>query len=140
MDKKIEIKKLLNVLRRMGRTARMNQWTGTREQADGHSIEQYNRILARLAVIDGEMQNLFAALPESATWNTLANASRDLCAYYEDEAGGRGFGDWGGWNGVWTDARSGIWIDKSAFRGTVPPEVSDLGEFIREKIAEWQDL
>lgn len=135
-ERKTEIRKLLNVLRRMARTARMNQWTGVREQADSYSIDQYNRILSRFQGLDGTAApGLFGALPPDASWSTLSNACRDLAAYYEDEnsAGGQS-----GWSGIWTDARSGIWIDKSAFQHGMPSEVNELGHFIREKIAEWQ--
>ncbi len=132
-----ETKRLVNVLRRMARTARMNQWTGTRESADSYSIEQYNRILERLNAIEGSgAPGLFIPLREDASWNVLSNACRDLTAYYEDDTNGNAHG---GWNGVWTDAKSGIWIDKRAFKHGMPPEVGELGHFIREKISEWQD-
>lgn len=132
-----EIRRLLNVLRRMARTARMNQWTGARESADSYSVEQYNRILERLNSRDGSgMAGLFVPLGEGTSWSMLSNACRDLCAYYEEDSG---HGAKGGWNGVWTDAKSGIWIDRSAFKAGMPPEVSELGHFIREKISEWQD-
>lgn len=52
-ERPTETKRLVNVLQRMARTARMNQWTGTRESADSYSIEQYNRILERLNSIEG---------------------------------------------------------------------------------------
>ena len=136
-DRDREIKRLLNVLRRMARTARMNQWTGVRERADIYSVEQYNRILERFNALDAtETPGLFVPLREDATWNMLSNACRDLSAYYEEDTPN---GSKGGWNGVWTDAKSGIWIDKTAFKSGMPPEVSELGHFIREKISEWQE-
>jgi len=138
MERDKEIRKLLNVLRRMARTARMNQWTTTREQADVYSVDQYNRILERLKELDGSgVLNLFIPLPEGSTWSTVANACRDVGAFYEDEVVHNG--GHGGWSGVWA-GKSGIWIDKSAFSGGVPPEVSELGTFIREKVSEWQEL
>lgn len=132
-----EVRRLLNVLRRMARTARMNQWTGVREMADSYSIDQYNRILERFNTLEGSgTPGLFAPLREDATWNVLANACRDLAAYHDEESAAAGGS---GWNGVWTDARSGVWIDRTAFKHGMPAEVSELGHFIREKVAEWQD-
>ncbi len=137
-ERQRESRRLLNVLRRMARTARMNQWTGVREAADAYSIDQYNRILERFQLIDGaEGPPLFSALPPEATWSMLSNACRDLAAYYDEEESGKP--GTGGWNGIWTDAKSGIWIDKTALKHGVPQEVSELGHFIREKITEWQD-
>jgi hypothetical protein len=136
-DQERETRKLLNVLRRMARTARMSQFMGVKDQADAYSIDQYNRIAARLETLDpAASKGLFGALPPDASWSTLSNACRDLAAYYEDDSASSAQA---GWSGVWTDARSGIWIDKSAFRHGMPPEVTELGHFIREKIAEWQE-
>ena len=132
-----EVRRLLNVLRRMARTARMNQWTGVKENADSYSIEQYNRILERFNSLEGTgTPGLFTPLPDDATWNMLSNACRDLAAYHEDETN-TSFKK--GWNGVWTDAHTGIWIDKTAFKHGFPAEVHELSHFVREKIAEWQD-
>ena len=133
-----EVKRLLNVLRRMARTARMNQWTGMSEHADSYTIDQYNRILDRLKAVDNDSQDLFAPMPSDASWSMISNACRDLAAYYEYEdepvnGGGPG------WDGIWTDARAGIWIDKSAFLHGMPAEIAELRNFVREKISEWQD-
>lgn len=140
-QKQQEIRRLVNVLRRMARTARMNYFmneAGFGGKADRHSIDQYNRILDRFKTMEAPGDpSLFGPLNEEATWSNLANACRDLSAYYEDDqacAAPRN-----PWSGVWTDAKSGIWIDKSAFRHGMPPEISDLGHFIREKISEWQE-
>ena len=133
-----EVRRLLNVLRRMARTARMNYWmNGVNETADSHSIEQYNRILQRFDSLEASgTPGLFLALPPDASLSVLANACRDLVAYHEDE---KNTSAKGGWNGIWTDARIGIWIDKSAFKTGIPQEIHELGHFIREKVSEWQD-
>ena len=117
-DKQRVLGKLINVLERMARSARMNQWSGSTERADAYSIDQYNRILERLNTLDPEgLQGLFAPLAPDATWTVLANACRDLAAYYEDESGPRKRPGGGGpFSGIWTDACSGIWIDKMAFQ------------------------
>jgi hypothetical protein len=126
-QKQQEIRRLVNVLRRMARTARMNYFmneAGFGGKADRHSIDQYNRILDRFKTMEAPGDpSLFGPLHEEATWSNLANGSEPRNP----------------WSGVWTDAKSGIWIDKSAFRHGMPPEMSDLGHFIREKIGEWQE-
>jgi hypothetical protein len=103
------------------------------DQADAYSIGQYNRILERIHAIDTSgLPSLFAPLPDTVSWSTLGNACRDLSAYYEDEVSGSKIN----WNGFSVDYR----FDKSAFRPHgMPEEVSELGHFIREKIAEWQE-
>ena len=131
-----EMQKLLNVLRRMARTARMNHFmmaAGAQDHADSYSVGQYNRILERIHSLDASgLPSLFAPLPENSSWGTLGNACRDLSAYYEDEVSESKIN----WNGFSVDYR----FDKSAFRPQgMPEEVSELGHFIREKIAEWQD-
>lgn len=128
MERNIEVTKLLNVLRRMGRTARTNQWTTTDEAAEGHSVEQYNRILERLAELEPKVKGLFVPLPVGASWQALANATRELAAYYEDEAADPRF---------WADPKRGIWIDKTAFWGG---DVGEFGGFIREKMNEWHEF
>ena len=132
-----EMRKLLNVLHRMARTARMNYFMnagGAHDQADSYSVGQYNRILERIQTIDTSgLPSLFAPLPETVSWSTLSNACRDLSAYYQDEAITDSKLNW---NGFSVDYR----FDKNAFRPQgMPEEVSELGHFIREKIAEWQD-
>lgn len=139
MTQQQEMAKLMNVLHRMAKNARMNQWTANTEDADDYNVGQYNRILDRMQVLAGaNATSLFAPLPQKVSWSTLANACRDLSAYYEDEANGQRRDGWHGWSGVWADRR-GIWIDRSAFSHGLPQEVNELGQFIREKIAEWQD-
>jgi hypothetical protein len=139
-QKEREIRRLVNVLRRMARAARMNYFmndAGFGGKADHQSIQQFNRILERFKIMEAPGDpSLFGPLAEDASLSNLANACRDLCAYYEEEHGGGGQSPW---SGIWTDAKSGIWIDKSAFRHGMPPEISDLGHFIREKIGEWQE-
>jgi len=131
------IQKLVVVLRRMARTARNNQWMGMSEEADQYSIDQFNRILERLKAVDTTgAHEVFAPLPAQSTWSSLGSACRDLIACYDTE--GRAEGPGSDWNGLWTDARSGIWIDKKAFKCGMPPEMQEFGEFLKEKIGEWQ--
>lgn len=130
------IQRLVTILRRMARTARHNQWMGTGGEADQYSIDQFNRILERLKSLDNSgAHEVFAALPAGSTWSSLSSACQDVIACYapEDCAGPKRH-----WNGFWTDARSGIWIDKEAFEHGLPPQINEFGEFLRDKIFEWQ--
>lgn len=131
------IQKLVMVLRRMARTARNSQWMGMTDEADQYSIDQFNRILERLKAVDTSgVHDVFAPLPQHSSWSSLASACKDLIACYDTESGSeRPASDW---NGFWTDARSGIWIDKKAFKCGLPPEMNEFGDFLREKIGEWQ--
>jgi len=130
------MQRLVGILRRMARTARNNQWMGVSEEADDYSIDQFNRILDRFKAVDTTgAHEVFAPLPPKSTWSSLGSACRDLIACYDTESRGDPGSDW---NGFWTDARSGIWIDKKAFKCGMPPEINEFGEFLRDKIAEWQ--
>jgi hypothetical protein len=129
------IQKLIAVLRSMAKTAQMNHVMGRSEEADRHTIEQFNRILDRLRHVDttGALE-VFSDLPDQTSWASLNSACRNLIACCDVEGGPRRHG----WDGFWTDAKSGIWIDKMAFECGLPPEMNEFGEFLKEKISEWQ--
>src|SRR6185503_17036026 len=137
MEREKEIAKLVNVLRRTARMALQSEWTGGSQDVTSFCTEQYNRVLARLKEIDPGVATVFDPLPASSPLSVAAMACRQLAAYYEDEVGRTGGGDW---KGVWGDPRYGVWVDKSAFKefwNRSAREVEDLGEFIRENIDEW---
>jgi len=132
------IQKLMAVLRRMAKTAQMNQWMGRNDEADPQSIDQFNRILDRLRQVDTTgAHEIFAPLPPQTSWISLGGACRNVIACYESEPR-TAYGN-GCWDGFWTDAKTGFWIDKMAFRHGMPPEINEFGEFIKEKISEWQN-
>ena len=133
MEREKELPKLINVLRRTSRMALQAEWTGGNQDAAAYCVEQYNRVLARLKEIDGNVSTLFEPLPAGSSLTVVAMACRQLAAYYEDETGPqKGFGR--GYRGY------GIGFDPEMFRDFWQKsgrEFEDLGEFIRECIDQW---
>jgi hypothetical protein len=137
MERDKELAKLVNVLRRTSRMALQSEWTGSSADAAKFCVEQYNRVLARLKELDANVGAVFEPLAADSSLTVAAMACRQLAAYYEDEVGAAG---WGEWKGVWGDPRQGVWADKKAFKDfwrKSAREVEDFGEFIRENIEEW---
>jgi hypothetical protein len=94
-------------------------------------------VLARLKEMDAGVGAVFEPLAADSSLTVAAMACRQLAAYYEDEVGAAG---WGEWKGAWGDPRYGAWVDKKAFKDfwrKSAREVEDFGEFIRENIEEW---
>ena len=122
---------MVNVLRRTSRMALHSEWTGGKEDAARYCVEQYNRVLARLKVIDQTVGSVFEPLPETSSLMVAAMACRQLAAYYEDEVGTRG-SHWGKAYGMSFDPDTfkEFW-QKSA------RDIEDFGEYIRESIEEW---
>ena len=52
MEREQEIRKLINVLHRMTRTAARVQWMGAGENEARFAVSQYNKILARLSELE----------------------------------------------------------------------------------------
>ena len=137
MEREKEIAKLVNVLRRTSRMALQSEWTGGSQDVAAFCIDQYNRVLARLKEIDPGVGAVFDPLAPGSSLTVAAMACRQLAAYYEDEVGRAGWGEWGG---VWGDPRHGAWADKKAFKdfwNKSAREIEDFGEFIRENIEDW---
>jgi hypothetical protein len=137
MEREKELAKLVNVLRRTSRMALQSEWTGSSQDAARFCVEQYNRVLARLKEVDPGVGNVFDALSSDSSLTVAAMACRQLAAYYEDEVGRAGWGEWGG---VWGDPAHGVWVDKKAFKdfwSKSAREIEDFGEFIRENIEDW---
>jgi hypothetical protein len=130
MERQKELVKLINVLRRISRTTLQLEWTGGKEDAAAFSTEQYNRVLARLKEMDPGVSIVFEPLPAGSSLVVVAMASRQLVAYYEDEAGpAKGFGRGQGF--VFDANKFKDFWEKSA------RDFEDMGEFIRENIDEW---
>ena len=137
MERDQEIRKLTNVLRRTARMAMQTEWTGTSADAARFCVEQYNRVLSRLKELDAGVGAVFEPLAADSSLTVAAMACRQLAAYYEDEVGA---GGWGDWRGAWGDPRRTVWADKQAFKdfwNKSAREIEDFGEFIRENIEEW---
>src|ERR1700760_2263189 len=113
MERDKELAKLVNVLRRTSRMALQSEWTGSSADAARYCVEQYNRVLARLKELDDAVGVVFEPLSPDSSLTVAAMACRQLAAYYEDEVGGAGRGEW---RGMWGDPRHGMWVDKKAFK------------------------
>lgn len=130
MERKKEIAKLVNVLRRTSRMAQQAGWTGDDDEAAAFCAQQYNRVLTRLTELDGGAATIFEPLPAETSLTVVAVASRQLAAYYEDEV--RASKSWG--------RVYGAAFDKDSFKDfwqQSAREVEDLGEFIRENVEAW---
>ena len=130
MEREKELVKLVNVLRQTARMCVQSELTGHNGETAAFCAEKYNRVLARLKEIDESVGVVFEPLPAGSTLAVTAIACRQLAAYYEDELGpaarfGRAYG---------------VAFDPKTFREfwrESGREIQDLGEFIRESIAEW---
>src|SRR5215210_7058041 len=130
MEREKELLKLVNVLRQTARTAMHSELTGDDKGAAIYCAEKFNRVLARLKQIDESVSTVFEPLAPDSSLTVTAMACRQLVAYYEDELG--------------PSARFrqayGVAFDPQTFKDfwhKSGRDIEDLGEFIRESIAEW---
>ncbi len=135
MEREQELLKLINVLRRTGRMAMQAEWTGGTKDpgAAGYCAGRYNRVLDRLKELDAGVTTIFEPLPPDSSLAVVAMACRQLVAYYEDELGPELRKHRPDVGAFVIDARSSFkdfWQKSSR-------DIEDLGEFIRESIAEW---
>lgn len=131
MEREQEIRKLINVLHRMTRTAARVQWMGAGEQEARFAVSQFNKILARLSELDANIKGVFDPLPDDATLVVVAMAARQVVSYYEDE--------------VKTDHKGKEWGGPYAFGagfgrgcGSVDFNLEDIGNWIRDRLNEVQ--
>ena len=89
MERDKEVVKLVNVLRRIARSANYASFNEADPDASGFCAAQYNRVLARLNVLEPAVTKAFAPLAESAPPGITRIAARELAAYFEDEASPR---------------------------------------------------
>src|SRR5690348_2088273 len=78
--------RLINVLRRIARSAGYAGWVGRTSEATSFCVSQYNKVLARLSEIVPNLQTLFPPLPQDTSPEVVRLAARELIAYFEDEA------------------------------------------------------
>src|ERR687883_1765021 len=135
MEREKELVKLINVLRRTGRMAMQAEWTGaSKDPATAqYCAGRYNRVLERLKEIDAGAGVVFDPLPPDASLAVVAMACRQLVAYYEDELPPEMRRQGPHIRAFAVDAREtfkDFWQKSSR-------DIEDLGEFIRESIAEW---
>ena len=143
MERDKELLKLINVLRRTARMASQAHWTGDEKDAATFCADKYNRVLARLKELDETVGAVFEPLPADSSLTVTAIACRQLVAYYEDELGAGGFrGAYGfafdpSWFARGRESRRESKRDCRNFWREASHDIEDLGEFIRESIAEW---
>ena len=88
-----ETGKLLNVLRRIARSAGYLAWSKAGIETTQFCVAQYNRVLARLGELEPSVKPLFTPLSDSASPEVILIAARELLAYFEadDPESVRGF-------------------------------------------------
>jgi hypothetical protein len=86
MERDREIRKLVNVLRRIVRAANYASWRQAEPDAARFCVSQYNKVLARLIELEPAAAPLFTPLPEAASPEVTRMAAYELAAYFEDEA------------------------------------------------------
>ena len=86
MERDTEIRKLLNVLRRIVRSANYASWRQAEPDAARFCVSQYNKVLARLVELEPAAAGLFTTLAEAASPEVTRMAAYELAAYFEDEA------------------------------------------------------
>jgi hypothetical protein len=81
-----ETVKLLNVLRRIARSAGYAAWTKADPEAARFCVSQYNKVLARLTEIEPALKPLFTTLADDTSPEVTRIAVRELLAYFEADA------------------------------------------------------
>ena len=82
-----ETAKLINVIRRIARSAGYAAWNKGDPQAARFCVGQYNRVLARLTELEPNIKTLFAPLPADASPDVTRIAARALAAYLSADDG-----------------------------------------------------
>jgi hypothetical protein len=85
MEREKEIKKLLNVLYRIARSASYAAWNNSAPDAAAFCVKQYNAVLARLTAMEPQVAHAFAPLAEAASPQVTRIAARELGAYFEGD-------------------------------------------------------
>jgi hypothetical protein len=130
MEREKEVSKLVNVLRRTARMALQAGEAGGSGDVARFTVEQYNRVLARLKELDPSVGSIFDSLPADSSLPVAGMACRQLAAYYEDEAGAQW--RWGRGHGIGIDAESFKEFWQRSAR-----DIEDFGEYIRGSVDEW---
>lgn len=131
MEREQEIRKLINVLHRMTRTAARVQWMGAGENEARFAVSQFNKILSRLIEIDPNIKGVFDPIPDDSTLTIVAMAARQVVSYYEDEVKGEHkHKEWG--SPFAFGVRMGRDCDPVDFN------LEDIGNWIRDRLSEAQ--
>lgn len=128
MEREQELKKLINVLHRIARSATRVQWMNAGESEARFAVSQFNKILARLGELDPNIKNVFDPLTEDSSLITVAMACRQVISYYEDEV--KVEGDF--WHrGFAAEFKVPGWF------ADVDSNLEELGNCIRDWMHEW---
>jgi len=88
MENDKEIRKLVNVLYRIGRAALYTAWNNAGPDAARFCASQYNKVFHRLSELEPAVAQLFAPLAEGASPEITRIAAGELAAYFDDEQAG----------------------------------------------------
>jgi hypothetical protein len=80
-----ETVKLINVLRRIARSASYAAWVKSDPQTARFCVGQFNRVLARLTELEPDIKTLFVPLADDASPEVTRIAARELAAYFGAE-------------------------------------------------------
>lgn len=140
-----EIRKLVNVLRRMAHLVRRASWSAgaygaqSQEQTAKYCAQQYNRIFNRLKELDPTVGHVFGPLDEPTSLEAVGIACIQLVAYYEEELRGEEkegrrhrHRDWGSF--YETVYETGPF---KIFFGRGFQDLEELGRLIRECMPPW---
>jgi hypothetical protein len=75
--------KLLNVLRRIARSARYSAWVKADPESARFCVRQYNKVLSRLTELQPALEPLFTPLGEDVSPEVTQIAAREVLAYFE---------------------------------------------------------
>lgn len=125
MERDEELRRLLNVLHRLSRTAARVQWTGVGETEARYAVTQYNKVLARLTELEPGLARIFEPLPDDSTLTVAAMAAKQTSSYFESEMNG--------------ESRQWDWPPPSFGKGcTTQFNFEDLGNWVRDWMSEFQ--
>jgi hypothetical protein len=128
MEREQELKKLINVLHRIARSAARVQWMNAGESESRYAVSQFNKILARLGELDPNIKVVFEPLSDNSSLITVAMACHQVVSYYEDEV----------------KVREEFWprgfaagFKVPGWGGGVDFDPEELGNWIRDRMHEW---
>lgn len=84
-ERKREIAKLVRVLHQIAFAEKFSAWNERREDISRFSVQQYNRVFARLKEIEPSIAGLFIELQEVANPRVIRMAAHELAGYFEEE-------------------------------------------------------
>lgn len=84
-EREREIAKLVRVLHQIAFAEKFSAWSDKQEDLSRFSVEQYNRVFARLKEIEPSIAGLFVEVKEGASPRVIRMAARELAGYFEED-------------------------------------------------------